>query len=204
MRACNQKLARLFHDGNGIDSGVGDASGEDGDDGRGRGMKRCGDALHLVERENGGDVDGDAGAREALNERPHEDAVLIGYWNLYVDVRPPGGDDAGLGFHAFFVVCEDFKRDRAVGNEAEEIAREGLVVEDAGLAHQRGVGGEALDPGIFVNGEDAGEVGSVGKELDAEIFNRRCGGAGQGNAGHDRLLFATYCWVDGRVSIWAR
>ena len=77
--------------------------------------------------------------------------------------------------HAFDVVGEDLERDRAVGNSAKQLAAKGFVVEDAGLAHQGGVGGESLDPGIGVKCDDAFEVGAVAEEFDSEVLNFRQG-----------------------------
>ena len=56
-------------------------------------------------------------------------------------------------------------------DHGQHLAREGLVVADPGLSHQRRIGGEALDHGIFRHLDDALVVGTVGENLDLEIGN---------------------------------
>ena len=82
-------------------------------------------------------------------------------------VLAPGRDLVRLADHAVGVVGEDLERDGAVGDQADEVDGERLVVVDAGRTHQRGVGGEALDEGVGTELEDAVTVGAVGEELRA-------------------------------------
>ncbi len=53
----------------------------------------------------------------------------------------------------------------------EDLEREGLVVGDPGLAHQRGVRREALDERIAIQRQHAGGVGSVREDLDAGVLD---------------------------------
>ena len=67
------------------------------------------------------------------------------------------------------IVGEDLERDRPVGDRGQHLAREGLVVGDAGLSHQRRIGGEPLDQRVSRHLDDAVVVGTVGENLDLEI-----------------------------------
>ena len=71
-------------------------------------------------------------------------AARVGDRNLDVDVLAPGRDEPGLPLHLVELVGEHLERDRTVGDGGENVARESCVIGDSGLAHQRGVGGEAL------------------------------------------------------------
>ena len=56
----------------------------------------------------------------------------------------------------------------------QHVAGEGPVVGDAGLAHQRGVGGEAGDEGQARHLQHARLVGAVGEDLDAQVCDGGC------------------------------
>src|SRR5262249_18295301 len=152
-----------------IDAGIGDASGENRDNRRCCRMERVDDGADLIEREDRGDVERHAFGRERADELAGGLPLGVGDWNLNVDVWPPGRDRARLLGHAREVVGKDFERDRPVRDRGQNLARERLVIADPSLSHQRRIGGEALDHGVFRHLDDALIVGTIGKNLDLEI-----------------------------------
>src|SRR3712207_9512237 len=68
-----------------------------------------------------------------------------------------------LTLHLGEVVAEDCEADGLVADGREDVLREGAVVGDAGLAHQRGVGGEAGDERLARHLQHAGAVGRSGE-----------------------------------------
>lgn len=161
----SEYFSRASHERHRIQSGVRDAPREDGDDGRSLRMERVNGALYLFQRENGSDVDDDSSAREAVNERAEKDAVLIGHRDFDVDIGTPGCDGARLRFHGVLVIRKNFQGDGPVRNNAKQVPRKRFIIENSGLAHERGIGGEALNAWIAIEAENAGKIGSVGKQL---------------------------------------
>ena len=75
-----------------------------------------------------------------------------------------------INFVSFLnIALIDFEGDGFGGDALENVFGEGLVVGDADLLHEGGVGGEALDVGLGVEIEDAGFIGAVGVDLDFEV-----------------------------------
>ena len=68
--------------------------------------------------------------------------------------------------HLGEVVGEHFERDGAIGHDLEDLVGEGLVVLDAGLAHERRIGGETRDARVGGEPFDAGAVSAIGEDLD--------------------------------------
>ena len=127
------------------------------------------DVAHLVVGHQRGDVELHAGLGETADERAGEFALGIGHGDFHIDIRAPGRDFAGLFFHLGEVVGEDLERHGPAADDSENLAGKGLVVGYAGLAHERRVGGEALDERVRREGGDAFEVRAVGEDFYLEI-----------------------------------
>ena len=164
-----EERAARAHDGHRVNAGVGDAASEHGHDRRDCGIKRFGDAPDLGDREERGDVELHAMQTEFLDEREARFALGVGDWNLGVNVGAPRVDHEGLAFHIDDVVGEHLKRDGLGGDGLENVFGEGLVVFDAGLLHEAGVGRQALDVRLGVELENTGFVGTVGVELNLQV-----------------------------------
>ena len=160
------------HERLGIDPGVRDAAREHADHGRHFRIQGLADTADLIEREDGGDVQLHALFAKLLDQRQSRFRARVGDRNLHVHVPAPGCDLERLTLHLGKFVGEDLEGNRLGGDALENLLRERLVVADAGLAHQRRVGRHALDERIGVEAEDAGLVGAVGKEFDAELLKQ--------------------------------
>ena len=168
LRLALEQRAAGAHERHRIAAGVGNAAGEDGDDGRHGGIERGRDLAHLGQREDGGDVELHLLRRQFADQREGGLAARIGDGDLDVDVLAPAGELERLALHLREFVGKDLEGDGLGGDGLEDVLGEGLVILDAGLLHQGGVGGEALDVGLGVEVEDAGLVGAVGVDLDLE------------------------------------
>jgi len=118
----------------------------------------------------GGDVEGNARLRQALDHGAGEFPLRVGDRDLDVDVPAPGGDLPRLHFHLAEIVGENFERDRPVRNRREHVARKGLVIGDSRLLHQRRVGGEPFDHRIRRHFPHAGEVRAIGEQLHLQFL----------------------------------
>ena len=98
-------LARL-HMRDWIDTGIGDATGENRNDRRCCRMQRVDNHADLIERENRGHVKHHALRRQRADELACGLSLGVGDRNFYVHVRPPPCDRAGLLGHAREVVGE--------------------------------------------------------------------------------------------------
>ena len=108
-------------------------------------------------------------SRARLDEPLEQDVSAftfgVGDGDLDVDIGTPCHDLQRLAFHLAEVVRENLERDRPVGYDLEDLTRERLVINDAGLSHQRRVGGEPRDTGVGGEPFDAGAVGAIGEDL---------------------------------------
>jgi hypothetical protein len=147
-------------------SGIGDAAGKNGN-ATGRTVSQAlYNAVHLIERHHGRDIDLDAALSQAVDQRGGALATRVGDGDFHVDVVAPGSNPQGLLLHLVEVVGENFEGKGPVGNRMRQVAAEGFVVGDAGLPHQGRVGGKAADPGIPGQIENRLLVGAIGENLD--------------------------------------
>ena len=160
---------RLGHERNRVTTGIGDAAGENRDNRRRRRVERIDHRANLIERENRGHVEHDAFRRQCADELGCRLAHGVGDGNFDVHVGAPRRDRARLLGHAREIVREHLERDRPVRNSSQDFARKRFVIADAGLAHQRRIGGESLDRGVLRHFHDAFVVGTVGENLYLEI-----------------------------------
>ena len=109
----------------------------------------------------------------SLRELPYEGrgALPFGVRDRYfdVDIGAQGSEFASLAAHFVEIVGEDFQGEGAIGHLGKDVARKGLVIGDAHLPHEGGIGGEALNQGVFVQVENAALVGAVGENLDFQL-----------------------------------
>ena len=127
---------------------------------------------HLVERQQRRYIQLDAGVRQPVNEVERGLAAGVGNGNLHIHVRAPGGDFAGLALHIRKFVGEHLERDRPIRDGAQDVPRKGLVVDDASLAHQRRIGGEALDQRISIPLQHGCLIRAIREDLHAQLFLR--------------------------------
>ena len=73
--------------------------------------------------------------------------------------------------HGREIVREHLERDRQVGHGLQHIEGESLVIGDAGLPHQRRIGGEALDQRVLRRFANAFDVGAIGENLDLQLID---------------------------------
>ncbi len=99
----------------------------------------------------------------------------IGDWYFDVDVRAEGGQFACLAGHFFKIVREDLQGKWAVGYLGQDFPGERFVVGNTHLAHQGGIGGEALDQGVLIQIEDAAFIGAVGEDLGSQSRGAHAG-----------------------------
>ena len=104
-----------------------------------------------------------------LDERQRGFAPGVGDGNLDVDVFLPVADFQALAAHLVELVAEHLEGDRLVLDHFEQPLGEGLVVGDADLFHQGGIGGQPLDERFAVQVEDALAVGAVGEDFNGKI-----------------------------------
>ena len=158
----------LRHDRTWISPGVGDPPGEHRHVAGGATTQRGRDFLDLAHRHQGRDVQPER-PRPPDDERPRRQSRRA-CWSRESSRRrsPPTRDRARLLFHLAEVVGEDLERDGQVGNELEDLARERLVVFDAGLR---------IRVGFVVKPETTGLVASSAIALrsapSAKIFTCR-------------------------------
>src|SRR4029077_18705943 len=131
-----------------IDAGVGDASGKHRDTGGRTVSDGRRDQLDLGGGEQGCDIDFHTIFGELAYERRQRLARGGGDRDLDVDVLPPRGDDVRLAPYLIWIVGEDLEGDRVLGDPLQQASGELGVVGQPRLAHQRGGGGEPLDPRI--------------------------------------------------------
>ena len=75
----------------------------------------------------------------------------------------------GLRFHLIERVRENLQRDGTVGDYQEKISCESFIVGNAGQAHQGRIGREADNPGVLIQVEHSGAVGTIGENLDFQV-----------------------------------
>src|SRR5206468_1404940 len=56
------------------------------------------------------------------------------------------------------------------GDALQHLLREGLVIRDAGLAHEARISGETLDERVRVEAQDAGLVRAIGEKFYGELL----------------------------------
>src|ERR1700730_1338501 len=89
VRVGRHGLQRLAHQGDRVAAGVGDATGEDGDYGRWATSQAGGDRSHLIQGQDGRDVEADPVAGQLLDKRSRRNSLRVGHWNLDVNVLTP-------------------------------------------------------------------------------------------------------------------
>ena len=115
----------------GVVAGVGDTPGEHGHEGVRPAGEGVGDLFDLCEGEERSGVQLHAFGGERALDRGGARPVRVGDRDLHVHLRAPRRDLERLAEHAVGVVGEDLERDRAIGDQADEVDGERLVVLDA-------------------------------------------------------------------------
>ena len=93
------------------------------------------------------------------------------------DVVAPAGDLAGLLLHGGEVVAEHLERDGEVRDLGQQRTGKALVIRDSGLAHQRGVGGEAVYVSLTVQPQHGITIGAVREYLYSQAARAALPGA---------------------------
>ena len=160
-----EHVQRTTHDRKWVDTGVGDAPGKDGHEARRPFGETARDPFDLRHGEQRGDVHLGAMSDEALQEDVGPLSLCVRDRDLDVDIGSPARDLECLTLHLDDVVGEDFEGDGSIGDNLEYLSGERLIVVDAGLAHERGIRGEARDHRVTSEAFNARAIGAVSEDL---------------------------------------
>ena len=152
-----------------IPAGVRDAAGKDGDDRWNGWLEHFSHTPHLVEREDGGDIEPNALLGQFANDPEGGFAAGIRDGNFDVDVFLPGRNLERLTPHLGKLIREDLERNGFILDRLENLPGERFVIRDPGFLHQGRIRGQALDQRVPVKAEHARLVGAIGEEFYAKF-----------------------------------